>query len=187
MPMVAVFCGSRTGNNPTFTEAAKAFGQCLVKRGYGLVYGGGNVGLMGVIADSVLDAGGDVIGVIPEHLKSREVAHGGLTELHVVKDMHERKALMAELAHAFVAMPGGIGTLEEIFEAWTWAQLGYHHKPCAFFNVDGFFDPLLQLIEQMVENEFLAKNYAEMIIKKSAPDEILEAFETYAAPQEKWR
>src|SRR4029453_17518746 len=137
--MICVFCGSASGRAPTYTAAARELGQLLAKRGIGLVYGGGNVGLMGKLADAVLDAGGRALGVIPQQLVDREIAHGGLTELHVVQNLHQRKARMAELADAFLTLPGGVGTMEELFEVWSWGRLGLHSKPCGLLNVDGYF------------------------------------------------
>lgn len=183
---VAVFCGSSAGLDPVYTSAAAALGRFFAEQQIALVYGGGKVGLMGVIADAVMDAGGQVYGVIPVSLQSKELAHPGLTELFVVADMHERKAKMAELADAFVAMPGGAGTLEEIFEAWTWAQLGYHSKPCAFYNVNGFYDPLLQMITNMTQAGFLKSVHADMLIQADQPEALLQALQQYQPPQHKW-
>lgn len=183
---IAVFCGSSTGNLPVYTEAAQRLGRYLAEQRIALVYGGGKVGLMGVVADAVLQAGGQVYGVIPVSLASKELAHPGLTELQVVADMHERKAAMAELADAFVAMPGGAGTLEEIFEAWTWAQLGYHTKPCAFYNVQGFYDPLLQMVDQMCSAGFLKQMHADMLIRESSPEALLTSIRQYQPPKHKW-
>jgi uncharacterized protein (TIGR00730 family) len=147
---LCVYCGSRPGTDPSYTRAARELGARLGERGWTLVYGGARVGLMGSVADATLAAGGRVIGVIPEVLTSREVAHHGLTELHVVQTMHQRKHLMAERADAFLALPGGVGTLEELFEAWTWRQLGYHHKPLALLNVAGYYDELLSFMRRSV-------------------------------------
>ena len=143
---LGVFCGSAEGNNPEFGAAASALGTLLSESGIGLVYGGARVGIMGIVADAVMSSGGEVIGVLPRGLEKREIAHDGLTELHVVDSMHERKALISDLSDAFVALPGGIGTLEEFFEAWTWGLLGIHQKPCGILNADGFYDRLLELI-----------------------------------------
>lgn len=147
---LCVYCGSRPGADPSYTQAARQLGTRIGERGWTLVYGGARVGLMGSVADATLAAGGRVIGVIPEVLMSREVAHHGLTELHVVQTMHQRKHLMAERADAFLALPGGVGTLEELFEAWTWRQLGYHHKPLALLNVAGYYDELLAFMRRSV-------------------------------------
>jgi uncharacterized protein (TIGR00730 family) len=155
MRSLCVYCGSNTGNKPAYVERAKSLGARIASEGLQLVYGGGNVGLMGVIADAVLDDGGEVVGVIPEQLVQWEVAHRGLTRLEVVANMHERKARMFDLADAFVALPGGFGTLDEMFEMLTWRQLGLGKKPCAFLDVDGFYAPLIGMIDRMVEERFL--------------------------------
>jgi uncharacterized protein (TIGR00730 family) len=183
---IAVFCGSSSGNNPDFISATKILGKYLADNNIDIVYGGGKVGLMGTIADSVLAHGGKVYGVIPEHLKEKEIAHQNLTELKVVADMHERKACMAEMADAFVALPGGAGTLEEIFEAWTWAQLGHHNKPCAFYNINNFYDQLIGMIDQMSTSGFLNAQYAEMLIHTNDPEELLTSIRSYQAPKQKW-
>lgn len=184
---IAVFCGSSSGTDPIYAERARAMGKAIAEAGHGLVFGGGKVGLMGTLADSVLEHGGEVIGVIPHMLKEREVAHTGVTELFVVDDMHQRKARMNSLAKAFIAMPGGPGTLEEIFEVWTWAQLGYHEKPCAFFNVAGYYDPLFSFIDNIRESGFLKAAYRDMLIIDDDPDQILGRFENYSSPLAKWR
>jgi len=155
MKRICVFCGSSVGIRADYAEAAVALGGLLAKKKIGLVYGGGNVGLMGVIADAVLEAGGEVIGVIPHALAEREIEHQRLTQLHVVDSMHTRKAMMAELADAFIAMPGGVGTFEEFFEAVTWTQLGLHRKPCGLLNVAGFYTPLAAFIDQAVSEGFI--------------------------------
>ena len=155
MKTLCVYCGSNAGNRPVFAEAAAALGQRMAREGLGLVYGGGNVGLMGIVADAVLAAGGEVTGVIPQHLMQWEVAHRGVTRLEVVGSMHERKQRMFELADGFVALPGGFGTLDEMFEMLTWRQLGLGDKPCAFLDVDGFYQPLIAMIDRMVETRFL--------------------------------
>ena len=152
---VCVYCGSNAGNRPIYAERAAALGQQLAREGIAVVYGGGNVGLMGVVADAALDAGGEVIGVIPEQLVNWEVAHRGLTRLEVVADMHTRKARMFDLSDAFVALPGGFGTLDEMFEMLTWRQLGLGERPCAFLDVDGFFSPLMGMLDRMVAERFL--------------------------------
>ena len=152
---ICVFCGSSPGENPAYLAAARETGTLLARRGIGVVYGGGRVGLMGAVADAAIDAGGEVIGIIPEMLASREVAHRSLTELHVVGSMHERKALMAAHADAFLALPGGFGTLEELFEAVTWRQLGYHAKPCAVLNTDGFYDSLERFCDDALRAGFI--------------------------------
>ncbi|GAB3095269.1 LOG family protein [Lysobacter terrae] len=155
MRSVCVYCGSNAGSKPVYTERAIALGNRLAKEGLALVYGGGNVGLMGIVADAALEAGGEVIGVIPEQLVNWEVAHKGLTRLEVVANMHERKARMFDLADGFVALPGGFGTLDEMFEMLTWRQLGIGDKPCAFLDVDGFYAPLMSMLDRMVEERFL--------------------------------
>jgi uncharacterized protein (TIGR00730 family) len=155
MKSVCVYCGSRPGTRPAFAATAAMLGRRLADDGVTLVYGGGNVGLMGVVADAVLEAGGEVIGVIPEQLVNWEVAHKGVTRLEVVANMHERKARMFDLADGFVALPGGFGTLDEMFEMLTWRQLGIADKPCAFLDVDGFYAPLLAMMDRMVEERFL--------------------------------
>jgi uncharacterized protein (TIGR00730 family) len=157
---LCVYCGSSSGRQPHFREAAAAFGERLAAEGIALVFGGGHIGLMGVVADAVLANGGEAIGVIPQALVDRELAHGGLSELQVVGSMHERKARMAELSDGFVALPGGAGTMDEMFEQWTWAQLGIHAKPCAFLNVRGYFDPLRAMVETMVGEGFLSREDA---------------------------
>ncbi len=155
MKRLCVFCGSNRGARPVFAAVARHTGTLLAERGIGLVFGGGRVGLMGVLADAVLAAGGEAIGVIPGHLSEREVGHTGLTELHVVASMHERKALMATLADGFLALPGGIGTLDELFEIWTWRQLGLHDKPVGLLDTEGFFSPLVAFLDTMVAEGFL--------------------------------
>ena len=183
---IAVFCGSSLGNDERFAQAADAFGQYMASQGMDLVFGGGKVGLMGVVADAVLAGGRDVYGVIPESLRDRELAHQGLTRLDVVSSMHERKALMADMADAFVALPGGPGTMDEIFEAWTWGQLGYHSKPCAFYNVDGYYDDLLAFIRKMSGAGFLKPEYAEMVIVADQPVDLVTALKNYQLPSRKW-
>jgi hypothetical protein len=159
---VCVFCGSNAGNDPRFADAAREFGVLLAKEGIALIYGGGHVGLMGILADAVLANGGKAIGVIPRALWDREVGHRGLTELHIVETMHERKAMMASLSDAFAALPGGLGTLEEIFEVWTWAQLGIHTKPLGFLDVAGFYRPLMEFLDRGVGVGFIREQYRRM-------------------------
>jgi uncharacterized protein (TIGR00730 family) len=183
---VAIYCGSSEGNSPDYVKGVKTLGVYLAKQGIDVVYGGGNVGLMGVIANATLQAGGRVIGVIPAHLKSKEIAHPSLTKLHEVANMHERKAKMVELADAFVALPGGVGTLEEMFEIWTWGQLGLHDKPCAFYNINGFYDPLFAMVDSMHQAGFVKQSYIDMIIKAEAPETLVSAFKAYKAPSPKW-
>jgi uncharacterized protein (TIGR00730 family) len=180
---VCVFCGSRFGTEPAYGKAAQTLGGTLVAEGITLVYGGGRVGLMGVLADAVLEAGGEAIGVIPKALVEREIAHTGLTDLRVVGSMHERKALMSELSDGFVALPGGSGTLEEFFEVLTWAQLGEHGKPCGLFNVDGYYDPLLAVFDHMVAKGFLSEEHLFMILVETEPEPLLEALALYRPPE----
>lgn len=176
---LCVFTGSRHGTRPEYAEAAKTLGRELVGRGYGLVYGGGNVGLMTVIADTVLELGGHVTGVIPNSLVSKEVVHRGLTDLRIVQSMHERKALMAELSAGFIAMPGGIGTMEEFFEVLSWAQLGLHDKPCGLLNVGGYYDPLIQFLDHAVADDFLKPKHRALLIVEKEPAKLLDRFEEF--------
>ena len=183
---ICVFCGSNYGNKEPYADAAREMGRVLAQRGIDIVYGGGRVGLMGVVADAALAAGGAVIGVIPQSLAQREIQHAGLTELHIVATMHERKTKMADLADGFIALPGGAGTLEEIFEQWTWAQLGIHQKPCGFLNTNGYFDPLREMIGKMVGEAFLRPEYASMLVFSTEPAAIVDAFGNYSPPVAKW-
>jgi uncharacterized protein (TIGR00730 family) len=177
-----VFCGSSSGVDGAYVDAARDLGRLLARRGVALVYGGARVGVMGAIADAALDDGGRVVGVMPRPLWSREVGHTGLTELLVVDTMHERKALMAERSDAFVALPGGAGTLEELFEMWTWAQLGIHTKPVALLNVGGFFDPLLAMVEHLVTQGFVRPAHRAMLVVEEQPDRLLARLAAYEAP-----
>jgi uncharacterized protein (TIGR00730 family) len=188
MKSVCVFCGSSSGESPVYREKAQALGRELVRRGLRLVYGGGNVGLMGAVADAALAAGGEVIGVIPHALLAKEVGHLNLTHLHVVHSMHERKALMAELSDAFLALPGGFGTLEEFCEVLTWAQLGLHAKPCGLLNVRGYFDPLLQFFDRAVSEGFLRAENRALVLAGQTPEEVLGLLAAYRPPAhvEKW-
>ena len=181
MRKICVFTGSRHGSRPDYADAAKTLGHELVARGYGLVYGGGNVGLMTVIADAVLESNGHVTGVIPNALVSKEVAHLGLSDLRVVDSMHERKALMAQLSDGFIAMPGGIGTMEEFFEVLSWAQLGLHEKPCALLNVGGYYDPLIQFLDHAVEQGFIKPKHRALLIVESDPDRLLDRLDVLIA------
>jgi uncharacterized protein (TIGR00730 family) len=184
---LCVFCGSSTGHDPVYAAVAVQLGQALAKRRIGLVYGGGGVGLMGVVANAVLAAGGEVVGVIPQPLLDREHGHGALTDLRVVGSMHERKALMVELSDGFVALPGGIGTLEELFEVWTWAQLGMHEKPCGLVDAGGFFTPLVGFLDQVVATGFLSATSRAMLTVAASPEELLARFDAYRAPDvPKW-
>ena len=179
---LAVFCGSNPGARPEYVEGARALGRLLCERGIGVVYGGSSVGMMAALADAVLDDLGDIIGVIPKMLVEREVAHRTLTDLRIVDSMHERKALIAELSDGFVALPGGIGTLEEFFEIWTWAQLGVHQKPCGLLNIAGYFDPLLRCLDRAVEEKFVRNVHRSMVVVESEPQRLLERFESYEPP-----
>ena len=171
---------------PAYADAAKQLARCLVERGFGLVYGGGNVGLMNVIADAALELGGHVTGVIPDSLVSKEVAHRGLSDLRVVQSMHERKALMAELSNGFIAMPGGIGTMEELFEVLSWAQLGLHEKPCGLLNVAGYYNPLVEFLDRAVTQDFLKPKHRALLLVESEPAILLDRFdEMLAAPAAK--
>jgi uncharacterized protein (TIGR00730 family) len=180
---ICVFTGSRHGARADYTEAAKLLGRELVARDYGLVYGGGNVGLMTVIADTVLSLNGHVTGVIPDSLVGKEVAHQGLTVLRVVSSMHERKARMAELADGFIAMPGGIGTMEEFFEVLSWAQLGIHEKPCALLNVCGYYDPLIQFLDRAVADDFIKPKHRALLVVESEPAKLLDRIEALLLSQ----
>jgi hypothetical protein len=171
---ICVYCGSRAGTKPAYADAARQLGRLIGGHGHGLVYGGGNVGLMGIVADAVLAAGGPVVGVIPEALVQREVGHQGLSEQHVVPNMHVRKQMMAERADAFVALPGGIGTLEELYEVWTWRQLGYHDKPVGLLNVDGFYDALLRFMDHTVAEGFLDPAQRRMPLVDTDPARLLD-------------
>jgi uncharacterized protein (TIGR00730 family) len=187
MKRVCVYCGSSPGNQPIYREMAEAMGGLLARRGIGLVYGGGNVGLMGVVADAALAGGGEVIGVIPGALADREVAHAGVTDLRVVDSMHTRKALMAELSDAFIAMPGGVGTFEEFFEAVTWTQLGVHRKPCGLLNVGGFYTPLAAFIDQAVTEGFIKPIHRAMIVVDDDPERLVNSLATVKLPDvPKW-
>lgn len=173
---VAVYCGSNPGIRPAYAEGARRLGAELGARGLGLVYGGGKVGLMGVLADAALAAGAEVVGVIPRAMVDRELAHAGLTELRIVASMHERKALMAELADAFVALPGGLGTLDELFEVWTWAQLGLHARPIALLDVEGFFQPLVAHLDRAVTEGFVRPQHRALVIVEREAAPLLDRF-----------
>ena len=187
MKRICVFCGSSLGTRNEYAEAAVHLGGVLAKRNIGLVYGGGNVGLMGVIADAVLEAGGEVIGVIPHSLAQREIEHQGLTQLHVVDSMHTRKAMMADLADAFIAMPGGVGTFEEFFEAVTWTQLGLHRKACGLLNVAGFYTPLAAFIDQAVSEGFIKPLHRASIVVDDDAERLLDTMAQVKLPDvPKW-
>jgi len=184
---VCVYCGSSMGISDVYAQAAQALGRELVRRDIALVYGGGNVGLMGMIADEVMRNGGKATGVIPQALMRREVGHHGLTELHVVKDMHERKAMMAELSDGFIAMPGGFGTLEELFEVTTWAQLGLHEKPIGLLNVNGFYDGLTGFAGHLVAEGFVRPDHARLLMHAPEPAALLDLLQNFAPThQVKW-
>ncbi|WP_262272507.1 LOG family protein [Microvirga yunnanensis] len=184
---LCVFCGSSSGQDPVYLEAARSLGETLAANGIELVYGGASVGLMGAVADAVLARGGHVIGVMPQALVDKEIAHRGLSDLRVVGSMHERKALMAELADGFVALPGGLGTFEELFEVWTWAQLGYHRKPCALLNAGGFYDKLTDFLDDVVDRSFVKPIHRAMLIVESKPAALVEAVRSYEPPKvDKW-
>lgn len=183
---LAVFTGSSFGRSERYASAAAAVGRYLGEQRIGVVYGGGHVGLMGVVADAALAAGGEVIGVIPQGLADRELAHHGLTRLEVVGTMHERKALMAELSDGFVALPGGAGTLEEFFEVWTWQQLGIHGKPVGLYDVDGFWQPLRTAIDAMVDEGFLSRGLRDALVTADDPGAMVEAMRAWTAATPKW-
>ena len=182
-----MFCGSREGSRPVYAEAARSMGKEIARRGLGLVYGGGRVGLMGDVAGAALEEGGEVVGVITEALISTEIAHSGLTKLHVVGSMHERKMLMADLSDGFVTLPGGYGTLEEFFEVLSWAQLSIHEKPCGLLDVDGFWDPLSTLFDQAVTEGFVHPDHRSLVLTEGDPRVLLERMERYTPPEtRKW-
>jgi uncharacterized protein (TIGR00730 family) len=183
---VCVFCGSSTGIGPGYRNAAERVGRTLAERGIGLVYGGASVGTMGVVADAALAAGGRVTGVIPRSLVDREIAHPGLSDLRVVADLHERKATMAALADAFLALPGGAGTLEELFEVFTWGQLGLHTKPIALLDVDGYYQPMLRFLDHMADQGFLRAEYRQMLIVDTDVAEVLDRYASHRPPRGKW-
>ncbi|MFD1773838.1 TIGR00730 family Rossman fold protein [Paenibacillus rhizophilus] len=185
MKSIAVFCGSSEGASSIYKENALKLGQELAKQQVTLIYGGANVGLMGIVADAVLEHGGSVIGVLPQFLQNREIAHTGLTELIMVDSMHERKAKMAELADGFIALPGGPGTLEEYFEIFTWGQLGLHQKPCGLLNINQYFDPLVSMFDTMERDHFMQSKYRAMVITDNTPEGILKQFSIYKAPSVK--
>jgi len=179
---ICVFCGSKSGNDPQYQQSAIELGRLMAQRKMTLVYGGGSVGLMGVIADAVLESGGQVIGVIPRNLATRELIHPGVTEMHIVEDMHTRKAKMSEYADAFIAMPGGFGTLEELFEVVSWVQLGIYAKPMGLLNTAGFYDPLLNMVEHCIETEFIKPKYRDLIIADETPATLLDHLQRHELP-----
>jgi uncharacterized protein (TIGR00730 family) len=182
MKSIAVFCGSSNGASNIYIDHAKKFGKALAERNITLVYGGASVGIMGAVADAVLEEGGQVIGIMPSFLEQREISHKRLSELIVVNSMHERKAKMAELADGFVALPGGPGTLEEFFEIFTWAQLGLHQKPCGLLNINHYFDPLVEMFNHMAKEQFLHEKYLSMALVDVEPHRLLEKFNSYEPP-----
>ena len=187
MKNICVYCGSNPGRLPEYRDAARLLGYEMAGRGLGLVYGGASIGVMGAVADAVLERGGQAVGVIPYSLATKEVSHDGLDELIVVDSMHERKAKMAELSDGFIALPGGWGTIEEIFEMLTWAQLGFHEKPCGLLNVATYYDQLFAFLENAIEQQFVKEEYRPMIIMDEAPAVLLDRFDHYRAPQvKKW-
>jgi uncharacterized protein (TIGR00730 family) len=183
MKRVCVFCGANAGIRAEYGLAAQRLAGVLVRRGLGLVYGGGNVGLMGTLADSMLQAGGEVIGVIPQHLVAKEVAHRGVTKLHIVDTMHQRKAMMNELSDAFIALPGGYGTLEELFEILTWSQLGIHGKPSGLLNVSGYYDGLLAMLDHAVNEGFLRPPYRELVMAETDADTLVQRLASFSPVQ----
>lgn len=182
MKSVCVFCGSRDGSRQLYTDAARRMGVEIARRGLGLVYGGGGVGLMKVLADAALEGGGEVVGVIPEALVARELAHNSLSRLHVVGSMHERKKLMADLSDGFIALPGGYGTLEEFLEVLSWAQLSIHEKPCGLLDVEDYFEPLTSLFDQAVTEGFLSQEHRSMVLREEAPQRLLDFMDRYTPP-----
>jgi len=187
MKRICVYCGSSPGRLPEYRDAAQALGHELAARGLGLVYGGASVGVMGAVADAVLEKSGQAIGVIPFALATREVAHSGLDELFVVESMHERKAKMAELSDGFIALPGGWGTIEEIFEMLTWAQLGFHQKPCGLLNISGYYDHLFTFLEHAIDQRFVREEYRPMIMMEQTAGGLLDRYQSYQAPTvKKW-
>ncbi|WP_299816746.1 TIGR00730 family Rossman fold protein [uncultured Roseibium sp.] len=187
MKSLCIFCGSSHGAIEEYGQAAAATGRVIAEQGYRLVYGGAKVGLMGTVADAALAAGGEVIGVLPESLQEKEIGHQGLSELHLVGSMHERKALMADLSDGFIALPGGVGTLEEIFEVWTWGQLGYHQKPCGFLNVEGYYDHLIAFLDHQTQEGFTKKVMRDMAMFAGTPENLIDQFTSYTPPSSpKW-
>lgn len=187
MNRICVYCGSSPGLLADYCKAATALGNTLAERGIGLVYGGASIGVMGAVADGVLEKGGEVIGVIPFALATREVAHNGLNELVVVESMHERKAKMAELSDGFIALPGGWGTMEEVFEMLTWAQLGFHDKPCGLLNISNYYDHLYAFLEHAIDQRFVREEYRPMMMMETSAESLLNRFEHYRPPKvKKW-
>jgi len=179
---ICIYCGSSPGRSEAYASAAYSLAGSLVSRNIRLVYGGASIGIMGMVADQVLKLGGQVVGVIPKALAHKEVAHQHLTELHVTQSMHERKMLMAELSDGFIALPGGIGTLEELFEIWTWAQLGFHHKPCGLLNVAGYYDALIQFLDHVLAEQFVNEHHRSMLMVETNPEALLDRYFNYQPP-----
>jgi len=179
---ICVFCGSKPGLDDRYRQAARQFGAQLARDGFGLVFGGGSVGLMGVLADAVLEAGGEITGVLPKMLATKELRHPGVADMRLTADMHERKAVMAELSDAFVALPGGYGTFEELFEVITWAQLGIHRKPIGLLNTAGYFDPLVRMIDHAIQEGFVKESHRGLIVVEERPDALLSTLQTHEMP-----
>lgn len=179
---ICIYCGSSPGRLDAYASAACSLAESLVSRNIRLIYGGAGIGIMGMVADQVLKLGGEAVGVIPKALAHKEVAHHHLTELHVTQSMHERKMLMAELSDGFIALPGGIGTLEELFEIWTWAQLGFHHKPCGLLNVAGYYDALLKFLDHVRAEQFVKEHHYAMLMVETNPDALLDRYVHYQPP-----
>ncbi|MFD1259779.1 LOG family protein [Entomomonas asaccharolytica] len=188
MQRICVFCGSNTGNNPIYIEQAKQLGTTLANHNITLIYGGTTIGLMGAIADAALAAGGKVIGIIPQRLADKpNMAHAKLTDIYIVESMHQRKAKMAELADGFIALPGGLGTFEELFEMLTWSQLDFHKKPCAVLNINGFYDKLTEFLDSVIAAQFMKPEHRQLLISESNPEQLLEKMQNYQAPTvSKW-
>ena len=188
MQSICIFCGSNWGRNPAFQDAAVALSTEIARRGYKLVYGGSSVGLMGVCADAAIAAGGKVVGILPKALQRKEIDHKGLSELHLVESMNERKSLMVELSDGFVSLPGGIGTMDELFEVWTWGMLGWHDKPSALLNVDGYYDHLIRFLDITAAEQFVKQPHRDMLIVDSDPIQLLDRIEGYTPPGDipKW-
>ncbi len=179
---ICVYCGSSPGRREAYASAAFSLAETLVSRNIKLVYGGASIGIMGMVADHVLKLGGHVIGVIPKALAHKEVMHNHLTELHVTQSMHERKMLMAELSDGFIALPGGVGTLEELFEIWTWAQLGFHNKPCGLLNIDGYYDSLIKFLDHVLAEQFVKQHHHAMLLVENNPDALIDRYVNYQPP-----
>ena len=187
MKRICVYCGANPGRNPGYVMAAKHLGESLAVNGIGLVYGGSGLGIMGAVADGVTGKGGEATGIMPRDLLKKETPHSELAELKIVNSMHERKALMVKLSDGFAALPGGLGTMEELFEVWTWAQLGFHRKPCALFNVHSYYDPLIAFLDQAVEEGFVKAKHRSMLIVEDDPENLIAQLQSYRPPEvERW-